>query len=401
MGHRMKKVLFVVPKYKNVWEPLGISYIAAYCNKHYKDDLIMGVLNLNFNHLNYDYLRSFDIVAFTSTTPTYPQCLEIAKNLPDTHTVLGGWHATATPQTIHIAFDQVVIGEGEVPFLKILYGNRNRFISGRPLAFEHLPWPNRELIGQEQMLDLCEDICGERITALQSRRGCSHSCTFCSEKLMSSNNVRVRDPDDVLDELEEIAKNYNITSFKFLDPTWAHPRRAVIDFCNAKIQRRNTIPFEANAHIAYMDQYMLQLAKKAGCNQLNFGVESGSQKLLNDMKKGVTVQKIKDVFKWAKLERIGRRAFFILGMPNETEETIEETRELIREIQPSVVGFTMLCPYPSTQYWQDRYEGTDFSTMDEYSNNLINSKQLSNQDLKDIQKSLNEEFYDILVEHKK
>ena len=119
------------------------------------------------------------------------------------------------------------------------------------------------------------------------------------------------------------------------------------------------------------------------------------------MNKSLTIKKIKDVFKLSKVVRIKRRAFFILGMPNETWDTIEETRQLISEIHPEVVGFTVLCPYPGNQYWREEFEKEDFSKMDEYSNDIWYTDHFSNRDLKNIQKELNTEFNHILVSHKR
>ncbi len=402
------KITFFQPKYSNIWENLGVGYIASYTRARFGNKIKMKFYNLNFDSfddIKYKMLFS-DIVAFSATTPTYPECVKIAKWIRERsdfpHIVLGGWHATATPDTIDPVFDQIVVGEGEKAFWGIINDNRDKIVYGTQLPFSQLLWPDRDLIQQERTLQLCEDICGERILSIQSRRGCSHNCTFCSENLMTCNTeVRVRDPIDTLNEIEYATNIYKITRFKFVDATWGHPVDAVERFCKEKIARGNTLPFEAMCHIAYMDLPLLKLIKKAGCDQLNFGVESGSQKLLNDMNKGLTISKIKKVFQWSKFVGIKRRAFFILGMPNETGKTIGETIKLIEEIKPDVVGFSLLCPYPGNQYWKREYEKEDFSEMDEYSNFIWNSKYFSNGELRDIQKELNIEFNHILVSHKR
>jgi len=396
------RVAFVVPKYKNIWEPIGIGNIIEYYNNKYSN-VQTSVYNYNLENLTIENLLDNDIVAFTCTTPTYPECERIATELKNRNkaikTVIGGWHPTATPFSISEVFDYVVAGEGEVAFSKILTGDDHRYLFATPIL--HMVKANRELIRQDLMLDKCESICGERIASFQSRRGCANSCSFCSERLMSNNYVRIKNPAIVLDEIEYVDKEYHIDKFKFVDPTWAYPRSAVREFCNAKIKRNNTIPYEAMAHIAYLDRNILGLIKESGCAQLNFGVESGSQKILNSMHKGVTIPRIKSVFRWAKEIGIQRRAFFLLGMPDETYQTIEETRKLIYDIEPDVFGMTILCPYPGSKFWKDEFEGTDFSTMDEYSNNIWYTDNFSNQELKDIQSKFNEEFEDILVAHKR
>ena len=277
------KITFIQPKYKNIWENLGVGCIATYCHWNFdKERLWIKFYNLNFDSfddIKYKMIFS-DIVAFSATTPTYLECVKIAKWIRERSDfpliVLGGWHATVTPETIDPVFDQVVVGEGETAFLEILNGNRDRIVYGTQLPFSELCWPDRDLIGQDRTLQLCEDICGERILSVQSRRGCSHNCTFCSENLMTCNTeVRVRDPIETLDEIEFAAKVYKITRFKFVDPTWGYPIDAVVEFCKEKIAKGNTLPFEAMCHIAYMDLPLLKLIKKASCDQLNFGVRLG------------------------------------------------------------------------------------------------------------------------------
>ena len=404
------KISFIQPYFKNIWEPLGIGYISSYIKKNYKGDL-----DINFFHGNFDDEKDIilqsaksDIIAISTTTPTFKKGIELATKIKiisrfdRVKVVFGGWHVTAAgiPIKYRNVVDTTIIGEGELLFLDLLNDVYRDYY--QPLEFSDLPWPDRELIKQEKTLDLCEKMCGERIASFQSRRGCPMSCTFCAEKCMTGGlPIRVRDPEDVLDEIECVDEKYKITQFKFIDSTWSFPKRATFEFCEAKIKRGNKLSFEAMIHASFVTREMLEIAKEAGCNQLNVGVESGSQKLLNDMKKGVTVEKIKKVFRWGKKLGINMRGFFILGMPNESLESIEQTRQLIRKINADIVGFTILTPFPGSDLYSDKYKDIDWSECDEYSNDFWETKNFTNQQLKDVQKSLNEEFKDILVSHQK
>ena len=216
---------------------------------------------------------------------------------------------------------------------------------------------------------------------------------------MTNNNVRVRDPEDLMNEIEHTFNKYNASMFKFVDPTWCYPKSAARDFCLEKIKRKNDFQWEGMAHAAFIDKEMMELMKESGCKQINIGAESGSQKLLNDMRKGVTVSKIKKVFKWGKDLGINMRGFFILGMPEESEETLEQTRQLIRDIKPDVFGMTLLTPFPGSEYYKEEYKDLDWSGCDEYSNDFWRTKNFSNKDLKKIQSEFNNEFKDTLVPH--
>jgi len=405
------KIAFISPYYHNIFEALGIGYIAAYCQKNFHGKLEFSYYNFVFDceeEAIKDIIDNhIDIVAFTSTTPTYQSVVEINNVLkyknPNIFSVLGGWHATVLPSDGLKYFDTVICGEGEKAFLSVLNGNTQPLIFGEPnIEFSELPFPDRVLINNEDTLSLCFDICGERIAAFQSRRGCPFSCKMCAEHCMSNNNIRVRDPNDLLDEIEYVEKKFNISKFKFVDPSWDFPTADAIAFCETKLQRNNKLPWEGMVHAAFMSKDLMKLMKRSDCSQMNVGVESGSQQLLNYMGKGVTVEKIKKVFRWGKELGIHMRAFFLLGMPDETESTVEETRQLAREIDPDEFGMTLLAPYPGTYFYDPiKHKDIDWSEVDEYSNNFWETKYFSNAELRTIQKSFADEFDSKLTWHQK
>lgn len=224
---------------------------------------------------------------------------------------------------------------------------------------------------------------------------------MCGEKNMSNNNIRIRDNSNLLDEIVTVTDKYRLDKFKFTDPTFAYPKKATLDFCKQKISMGNTIPWECMGHAAYLDYDTLQLMKLANCSQVNIGVESGDQQILNDIKKGVTVEKIKKVFKWGHDLNLDMRAFFMIGFPRQDMASIDKTRGLIYEIQPKVVGFSLLTPFPGTDYYSDKFAGIDWSDADEYSNDFFSNEYFSNTELKEIQQKLVEEFEDIICWHNK
>ena len=406
------KITFIHPYYHNIFESLGIGYIVSYLKKHYVGDLDINFFHGNFNSEE-DILKGCkgsNVVALSATTTTFKSAYGLAKKIKELNKkvkiVFGGWHVSTAKTWIDNIIDHIVYGEGEVQFYKLIQSNRWKdksilYNNKSQIEFSELPWPDREFIVQEKTLKLCEDICGERIISFQSRRGCPMSCKMCGEHNISGKGVRVRDTDDLLDEIKYTSKKYNATQIKFVDPTWCYPKKAAIDFCEKKISRGVGIKWEAMVHANFVDKELLKLMKQSNCKQINVGCESGSQKLLNDMNKGVTVEKIKKVFKWGHELDIEMRGYFLLGMPNETWETIEETKKLIREIKPDVVGFTILTPFPGSYFYKDEYKDLDWSGCSEYDNDFWHSNSLTNQQLKDIQKQLNIEFKDALVDHQK
>ena len=311
-------------------------------------------------------------------------------------------YASRIVHEVSNVFDQIIIGEGESAFLSILYGKKDPVIFGEKLNFDNLYWPDREIIKEYRHLDYCERGWGERIGSFSSRRGCSHSCTMCGEYCMSHNIVRVRNNEDLLNEIDHVNKQYNLTKFKFIDPTFAYPKEATIDFCKAKIKRDNKLPWECMAHVAYLNREVLQLMKDSNCQQVNIGCESGDPKILKAIRKGATISKIEEVFKVGHDIGLDMRAFFMVGFPEETEESFEMTKQLVRDIKPSVVGCTILTPFPGTQYYShEKFKNIDWSNCNEYTNDFWDSKNFSNDQLKEMQRDFNEEFSNILVEHQR
>lgn len=405
-------VTLIQPYYHNIWEALGLGYIAAYCKKHKNN------VEFNFNQGYFDNdttilnnCKNSDIVAFSCTSPAMKHAEKLANKIKKINTnariIVGGWHVTATKQKPEWA-DQIVIGEGEKAFLDILEGNNTPIIFGKKLPFSELPHPDRELIENNRTINLCEQMIGKRILSLQSNRGCPMNCAYCSEVCMTgkfnnkTNPIRSRDPKDVCDELEQLIKTEDIDQFKFVDATFDISEAYVVAFCDEKIRRGITTEWECLVHAAFATENMMKKLKEANCNQINVGCESGSPKILKQIRKGVTVNKIKQVFDWASKYNIRRRAFFILGMPNETEEDIKMTEKLADSLDADMIGFTILCPYPGSDFYDPiKHKYISWDKTDEYGNDFWKSNHLENYQLHKWQKYLTNKYKNKICERQK
>src|SRR3990167_515509 len=156
------KVTLIQPFYPNIWEPIGLAYIASYCQKHYH-----GKLEWNFYQAYFDDDESIlsgsvdsDIVAFSCTSPSFKHGVDLAAAMkrenPGLITVFGGWHVTALREKVfeqpkeRAAIDHVIAGEGEKAFLRILNGCRDRIIEGEAIGFDELSWPDRSIVRNER-----------------------------------------------------------------------------------------------------------------------------------------------------------------------------------------------------------------------------------------------------------
>lgn len=409
------KITLIQSRYFNSWEALGLGYIGAYLRSKVKD------IELNFYQGCFDDddtiikgSQDSDIAAFSCTTPTFNHALKIAITLkkinPNIITVVGGYHPSAVSQDCLVeGIDHVVIGEGEAAMADIVKGKKEKVIHGRIMEFSELPWPDRQLIKNERNIQIAYKENNKRITSFQSHRGCPFMCKYCADgfnKALYSNikkaPVRYRSIQDLLNEIQFVTKTYKLDLIKFSDPTWNTSTDWVNEFCLEKIRRGFAIPFYPNIHAGLCTEDMFHLMAEANCHEISVGVESGSPKILKQIGKGTTVDKIKRCVSWAKKAKILVRGYFILGMPNETEDDLKMTEDLAVELDLDEYGFTILCPYPGTQmYDTEKYKSVNWENADEYSNDFYQSNCLSNQSLKDWQFYLTEKFKRKLTWHNK
>lgn len=392
------RVTFIQPPYHNIWEALGIGYIASYCKK-YRSDIHFDFKQGYFH----DKMSVFDsdIVAFSCTTPTIFMAQYVTSGIRmfnvKTKIVVGGWHVTATREKPEWA-DQIVVGEGEQAFLDILNGNNDPIVYGQKLEFNELPWPDRTLIKNERTIDLCESINGQRTASFQAHRGCPMNCAFCSESCMSKGKIRTRDIDDLCDEINATIDKYNLNYFKFVDPTFDISEDYIKQFAEKK---GNNVPWECMVHAQFATENMFRYLAESNCVQVNIGCESGSPKILKDIRKGTTVEKIKQTFEWANKYLRKSRAFFLVGMPDETREDIALTEKLADEINADYYGFTLLCPYPGSDLYNDSLKNIEWHKTDEYSNDFWESRHLTNAQLKAEQARLTNKYKDRLCERQR
>ncbi len=401
------KVTLIQPKYFNIWEALGLAYIGAHLKRQFP-----GELELKFYQGNFDDdstiiegASTSDFVGFSCTSPVFKPALHLARSIkkinPGVRTVFGGFHPSAVPEDCleEDAVDQVIVGEGEEAFLKILLGENAPLVQGERFDGLNEVFPDRVLIRNIRTVDLCEQQIGKRITSFQSVRVCPFRCSFCAERIVTGvynrneNPLSERNPEHLLDELESVTKELNLDYFKFADATWNTSIEKVMAFCEEKIKRNFNLPWDANVHASFADKEMLRIMKAAGCQLINVGVESGSQRILNDMKKGLSVKNVKNVFRWGRELGLERRGFFFLGMPNETEADIRLTEKLVEEIEPDVFGVTILSPYPGTSHYDpNTMKDYDWTFADEYSNPYWQTQHFSNSEIKRWQTYLTDKF---------
>ncbi|MCS7002770.1 MAG: B12-binding domain-containing radical SAM protein, partial [Dehalococcoidia bacterium] len=193
----------------------------------------------------------------------------------------------------------------------------------------------------------------ERSFTIMTSRGCPHACTFCSRSV-EGRTWRPRKIEDVVAEWRWLIEECRATEIGVADDVWnLHLGRAK-ELCRALIAAKlNTVPWVTihGMRADATDAELFQLMKAAGCKRVGFGVESGSQHVLNLIKKKQTLDQIRAAFKNAKAAGLQTMGFFIFGMPGENEERMNETIEFAIELDPDLANFMIAAPYPGTELY--------------------------------------------------
>ena len=312
-----------------------------------------------------------EIVGITMNTFQTRSAREVSDLVKETSktalVVTGGPHPSALKTEIFGHFpniDVVVVGEGEHTFMEIAEGKDLKDIKGICYAgrenpargfsadLDHIPLPNLDLVDINDFSG-SDPVGGYPSMFIMASRGCPYQCCFCNKSIWGS-KVRFRKPELIVQEIEWLHNKYGIREIFFQDDTFNMKREWAEKIFNLIIEKKlnkNIVyktPFRANEKL--VDEKLLRLAKAAGFWLIFYGVENGNQKMLDSMGKGLTIEEIKRAFKLtheAGIETIGS---FIIGMPGETEETVNDSIKLWEEITPYVTGCVTAIPFPNTEF---------------------------------------------------
>jgi radical SAM superfamily enzyme YgiQ (UPF0313 family) len=357
-----------------LFPPLGLAYLAAVLEQ---EDFEVRIMDCPVCEMNHEQLRadlaSFEptLIGIASMTPTIPSALKSARvakeACPDAKVIMGGPHATFADKQIlteEAAVDIVVRGEGEETLLElaqhspnleklheikgITFRKNDQIIQtlGRPFIqnLDELPRPAYKFIPIEKYR-----IYGKKFLPIMSSRGCPFQCTFCVASQMFGAKFRARSPKNVVDELEWARDVYGAEGISFHDDTLTLDRKRILDICDEIIDRKIGLPWGCQTRVDKVSKEVLAKMRKAQCNEVSFGVESGCQKILDAVKKRVTIEQCEDAVKWAKEEGLFVAVSSIIGYPGETKETMKQTLDLIHRIEADDVWLCLATPYPGTE----------------------------------------------------
>lgn len=377
----MKKIAFIEANnnsknnnFDEFMEPLGLCYVASTITKKSYDIKIFQQLNESDREFIDKIIKySPDIVCYTSYTWNYNKTKKIAdliKNFTNCINIIGGIHATTSPMGCIEDFDYVVRGEGEKILPRLIDNlfsknevsekgicfkkNGESHITGLAPRIKDLDSLNFPIRGDLPM----EKYTGKGLSPLPPKtshfaslitsRGCIGKCSFCVNRNLWRNKIFFRSPQNVCDEIKLLKHKYNTDYIWFGDENFCISKKRVCSMCQAFIKNGLRIKWACQSRADILDKELLNLMKKAGCSQLEFGIESGDLRILNNLNKKIDLCNIKQVIKTSFDIGIIPTAFFMLGSPFETIKSIKKTVNYAKKLYAIRYRFSVFYPFEGT-----------------------------------------------------
>jgi len=402
---KVDRVMLMTPKYtlfekdvRRCVTPLGLAYLGGHLEKRGYKVKILDVANEGYHNIKRDgkfityglddkkvkeKIREFkpDIVGvsciFSTQSKNAKHILKLVKETDESIiTLTGGSHPTyALEDMLDLDYlDFIVMGEGELPTSQLLnaLNNRKDISKIKGLAgkigdkkfvnlekqyvkdLNELDFPARHLLNMEQYfkINLPQNPYpkGKRVTQLTTSRGCSAKCIFCTTTNFWGNRYRPRSPQNVIDEVREMKKKYNIDEIQITDDNFTLRKKRAIEILDGI--KDFDLKWCAPQGVAAwaLDEEMLEKMKESGCYQLTFGVESGNQEVLNKIvKKPLRLEKVKLLVKKAHELGIDVHSFAVCGLPGETIEQMHETYNFVKDCGFNTASFFVATPLAGSE----------------------------------------------------
>jgi anaerobic magnesium-protoporphyrin IX monomethyl ester cyclase len=371
------RVLFIEIDTESSWSvaSIGPAFMASYLREHGHE---VSFIRVPADTGDADFVRqvceaSPDLIGVSLTTRQWQRAralFSVLRGQLDRPVIAGGLHPTFSPKAVLEApgFDYVCLGEGEAPMLDLVRalesgqtpdGIANIWVEGggRPALrppfepIDALPFMARDLLDEHP-----------GVVHMTTQRGCPFPCTYCAARMYNQlyqeeapdhEYGRRRSVRSVLDELHALHDAGRLHYVIFLDDTFTINRSWVREFCQAYGAELG-LPFSLHARVETVTRELLQMLGKAGCSQITYGVESGSERVRRQvMQRMVKNERFVEVFRWTREANITVTANYMLGLPGETPEDLQQTLALARELDVLDFGYFVFYPYPGTQLFRE------------------------------------------------
>jgi radical SAM superfamily enzyme YgiQ (UPF0313 family) len=371
-------------KSTNMTPPLTLAYCASLIRRAGHEVELLDAVALRMKPgevLRRVHGGGYGFVAVNTATPSIRDDLLVATAIkeasPDTFVALVGPHVSVFAEEAleESAADAVVRGEPEgtvselvsalderaslenIPGLSMRGASGIEHHPDRPLIenLDALPFPARDLLPIDRYRSA---VWGKKpFTTMLTSRGCFYGCSYCPYRIAHGTKWRARSAENVVDEIEECVRQFGVREILFRDPLFTADRDRAIRICELIAARGIRVDWRCETRADLASEEMIRSFARAGCKAINFGVESGSPEVLKGVSRlPISRERIQNIFAACRRVGIDTMAFFIIGLPGETEDTVRETVRLAIDLEPDVVQFTAATPYPNTPYYEQLKE---------------------------------------------
>lgn len=366
------KILLIQPRIhgKPSAPPLGLAYLASVSRADGHEVMIIDNDVEQYEDVELvERARRFgpDVVGITSVILSRYKSVRLAAELDNiaSYIVFGGPQATLSPEFYIKKPNQFVIrGEGEVAFIKFIaaiqagtsltevpsltfMGESGKIVANQPASYiedlDTIPYPAFDLLPMEKYTHKFE---GARCATMISSRGCPYKCVYCYHTL--NTKFRYRSTENVIREIQFLQSRYGYRSFKFFDDVFSLKKSHTLGLCKAFVENGLDIKWQVLTRVNLVDENLLHAMYEAGCRQISFGIESGCQKTLDKISKGVTLSQNRWALNACREAGIATKAYIMIGFPWETKEDIRETIAFVEETTPDIIQVLFPTPMPNT-----------------------------------------------------
>ena len=406
---------------------LGILMLAAVARRKGFDCHVIDASALNLTEQ--ELLRRItditpDVLCISATTLAIGNAnsvaAEVKQHFPTITIIAGGPHVTAAPvetMTRFPAIDIAVVGEGEITIVELLealqdanspanvqgiiYRNGNNLCDTgrRPLITEldSLPFPAWDLLEEfpERYLPAPFKVRNLPAATLVTSRGCPNTCIFCDRSIFGT-SCHAFSAEYIVRHMAYLHQRYGIREFSFEDDTFITFKSRLQEICERLIAKKMCISWSCLGRVNHVTNENLKLMRRAGCWQISFGIETGSQEILVFVNKGITLDQVRRAVRLCRAAGIKAKGFFIVGHPGETDQTMRKTIDFALELPLNDISVSLMTPFPGSELYN---RASEFGTFDSnWENmNLLNAVfvpyGLAREDLERAQNKLIKCFY--------
>ncbi len=426
------RVLLIYPNWKDplyATLPIGLASIAAVLlkNGYEVKALDSSAYDLKISQIE-EYIKEYqpDLIGMSVMTPLIKQALrisKIAKDVSKAKIAIGGVHPSICPEEVisDENVDYAVMGEGEQVFLGLcnalkesqslqgikglVYKDKGKIINNGPAELignlDELPFPAVYLFPLKKYRQSIGE--SSNFMTMMTSRGCPFTCTYCvnSCNVLFGKKYRAMSAERIIEEINYYISAYQTKEIVFYDDNFTFDTKRVARLCDLIIQNNLKFKWKCSSRIESINLELLKKMKKAGCYLIAYGVESGNEELLRSVKRFTNLGRVKDVFRQTHAQGIKTLAYFMMGFPDETKETIKKTIELAIKLDPNYIQFAIINPYPHTEIFEDYKKNNLLVTKDwskyiyagELTTPVIRTKALTAEELQKEYKNAIRRFY--------